>query len=58
MIHEEGMPAPAEREIKRVEQIVRTIKVKKIDREEIYHLGAKVEPDGDTLRVDFGNESD
>ena len=57
MIHQKGTPAPIVAEEEKKETIVRTIKLQTAGREEIIHVGAKIDIDqDDTLRVDLGNK--
>lgn len=58
MIHQKGTPAPIAAEEERKETIVRTIKFQTAGREEIIHVGAKIDIDqDDTLRVDLGDKN-
>lgn len=60
MIHEEGTkPSPEVAKVERQETIVRTIKFKTAGREEIIHVGAKINVDevSDTVRVNLGDEN-
>jgi hypothetical protein len=60
MIHEEGTkPSPEVAKVERQETIVRTIKFKTAGREEIIHVGAKIDVDevSDTVRVNLGDEN-
>lgn len=57
MIHQKGTPAPIVAEEEKKETIVRTIKLQTAGREEIIHVGAKVDVNevDDTLKVNFGD---
>ena len=58
MIHQAGTPAPEVAEVERKETIVRAIKLQTAGREEIIHVGAKIDVDeNDTLKVDLGNNN-
>ena len=58
MVHQQGTPAPEAAEVKREETIVRTIKFTTAGREEIIHVGAKIDVDeNDTLKVDLGDKN-
>ena len=58
MIHQKGTPAPIVAEEEKKETIVRTIKLQTAGREEIIHVGAKIDVDeNDTLKVDLGDKN-
>lgn len=58
MIYQQGTIAPKVAEVVKEETIVRTIKLKTPGREEIIHVGAKIDVDeNDTLRVDLGDNN-
>lgn len=54
-IHQEGIAEQKTEEVKKRTEIVRKIVVDVPGRHTEFHLGAKVEADGDTLRVDLGD---
>lgn len=55
MVIQQGTETPQAAEVKRTEEVVRKIVVKKPGREEIYHVGLQAEEQDGTLKINLGD---
>ena len=56
MIKQQGTETPQAAEVKRTEEVVRKIVVKKPGSEEVYHVGLQAEEKDGTLKINFGDD--
>ena len=55
MIKQQGTETPQAAEVKRTEEVVRKIVVKKPGSEEVYHVGLHAEEKDGTLKINLGD---
>jgi hypothetical protein len=55
MVIQQGTKAPKPVEVKRTEEVVRKIVVKKPGSEEVYHVGLQAEEKDGTLKINLGD---
>ena len=54
-VYQQGTPAPVTEDVKKVGEVVRKVVFDVPGRHQEFYLGAKVEAEGDTLKVDLGD---